>query len=95
MIKIPDHKLPMSYFDAFDSKISPVKTEKIKNPRKKFKSSADVNQTADTSKTLSQPKKKSPTTSHNSLHTVIFREIDTDILVLLKVHLNFIQVNCP
>lgn len=87
MSYIPEHKLPMSYFDVPDVNkqyVSPTRTEKTKNPKKKAKS-ADVNQTADISTALSQRPKKRNISKLNSNHTVAFREMDTDIVLLVKV----------
>lgn len=90
MIKIPDHKLPMNYFDVVDNKkqfISPVKIIKNSNPKKKMKSSSQVHQSMDISCASSQKPKKKQTTSStsNSGHSLLFRQIDTDVLLLLKV----------
>lgn len=92
MTKIPDHKLPMSYFDAFETNkhfVSPLKSEKNKKSRKRLKS-ADVNQTSDLSKIVSQQSKKNNMILNHSLHTIVYREIDIDVLLLIRVKLNFV-----
>lgn len=72
---IPDHKLPICYFDV-QKQYSPIKEYK-KNTKKKFKSNNTVNESTSSRVNL----KKS---SSNSEQIITFREIDTDILILLK-----------
>ncbi|KAJ8931775.1 hypothetical protein NQ314_015307 [Rhamnusium bicolor] len=92
MEKAPDHKLPVSYFDSVSEVnkqiTSPVKQDKIKNPKKKFKSAAVVNDAdetiASTAATSQAKRKKSIVkVAVKELH-ITFREIDTDVILLLK-----------
>lgn len=85
IVNIPDHKFPMSYFDVPELGkpfVSPAKTE-TKNASKKFKSTLAVDQTINNS--TIRPKKKTLSKSSNSVDTAVFREIDTDLVVLIRV----------
>lgn len=87
MTNIPEHKLPISYFDVTDVNkqfISPTRNEKTKNPKKILKST-DVNQTADISTALSQRPKKKHNSKTSSNQVIDFREMDTDVILLVKV----------
>lgn len=92
--KAPDHKFPASYFDLSleGNKTLPAiaKTDsKGKNPKKKVKSAATVeldetaNTTAHTQAT--QVKKKSSVSKISHTESNIhFRDLDTDVVILLK-----------
>lgn len=87
MINIPEHKLPISYFDVIDVNnqfVSPTRNEKTKNPKKILKST-DVNQTADISTASSQRPKKKSISKTSSNHAIEYREMDTDVILLVKV----------
>lgn len=86
---IPNHKLPMSYFTTCEFNkqfVSPVKVDKSKNRKKRLKST-EINQTADVTAS-SQKAKKITASKTNITYSLIFREIDTDLFVLLKVTFN-------
>lgn len=95
MSNIPEHKLPMSYFDVADVNkqfVSPTRmNEKLKHPKKMLKST-HVTQTADISTALSQRPKKKNILKTNSSYSVTFREIDTDVILLIKVSSKFSKI---
>ncbi|KAG5898486.1 hypothetical protein JTB14_015490 [Gonioctena quinquepunctata] len=96
----PEHKLPVSYFDAESEKsASNTKAEvKPKNPKKKLKSApavADPDETANTSVSPSQSRKKKPVAkSVNIGHKMSFRDLDTDAVLLFKYPLKFPEDDC-
>lgn len=98
MLNIPNHKLPNSYFDILELNkqfVSPAKIDKIKNPRKRLKSTTDINQTTEVSTALSQrPNKKIIHKTNISAHPVVFREMDTDVVLLIKVGFNKVICYC-
>lgn len=89
MLNIPDHKLPISYFDLSESHkqfTSPPKFAKTKNPKKRLKSTADASETANVSTALSQQSKKKITMKINcGPQSMVFREMDTEVALLIKV----------
>lgn len=85
---VPDHKFPTSYFhfpEITKQFTSPKNIEKTKNSRKRIKSTATTSQTANVSTAISQGLKKNVPKTSNSVHLVVFREMDTDVVLLLKV----------
>lgn len=90
MERLPDHKLPVSYFDSLTETkkqmVSPLKHEK-KNLKKRFKSAPVVNDANDTvASTSAAPlsvKKKKTVTKTPEFH-IIFREMDPDLVLLFK-----------
>ncbi|KAJ8914604.1 hypothetical protein NQ315_017309 [Exocentrus adspersus] len=95
MERAPDHKLPVSYFDSTTEMqkqmTSPLKADK-KGSKKKFKSAAVVSQGNDTvASTSAAPvpvKKKKPVVKTQEFQ-VHFREMDSDLVVLLRYPLRF------
>lgn len=91
---IPEHKLPMSYFDI-TTEInkqtgSPTKSEnKIRNPRKKIRTAPvgnEADETTDTTVQTSKAKKKTITKNSSNVELPMsFREMDTDLILLIKV----------
>lgn len=91
----PDHKLPVSYFDSLTElkkqATSPMKSKKT-NPKKKFKSAEVVNNADETASSSAMPpssaKKKKLVVKQQEFR-VNFREMDLDIVVLLRYPLRF------
>ncbi|GJQ69554.1 hypothetical protein Trydic_g6650 [Trypoxylus dichotomus] len=103
LMEIPDHKLPSSYFyDALASvlKGSPIKTKsdtKISRARKKLKANTGeaidlLNEsTASVSTTFIGTQKRKPASKRTTAIQASkpeFRELDTDLIILLKYPLN-------
>lgn len=89
--KLPDYKLPSCYFDGQIKQLKQKQSNKaegtaevIKQPKKKLK----TNKSNETSDSAGQLQSKSP----KKQFQVNFREIDTDIILLLKYPLNFPDV---
>lgn len=94
MNSIPDHKLPVSYFDSITEHIKQNITlgSKTKNPKKKIKSTTIINDADDTLNATVAPShsKKKKSFSKNisqNEHPIHFREMDTDLILLIKVRL--------
>lgn len=84
MQNIPEYKLPLCFFyvhDANKQSISPITVDKLKNA-KRVKISESINQTADVS--TSQQKKKISVSS-SQCHPNLFRDLVTDVVLLIKV----------
>lgn len=89
LMQVPSHNLPLSYFDSVKNVTKQV-TKVTKNPKKKFKSTAVVvdetcNTTVNTQAT-NKPTKKLPSVQIGGIQ---FREMDTDIIKLIKYPLTF------
>ncbi|CAH1173893.1 unnamed protein product [Phaedon cochleariae] len=90
--KVPDHKLPSSYFndgtEHNKQPIPPSKNEsKIRNPKKKLKTAETINELDDTATMTirpSQGKRKKSSKVISAENVIQFRDLDTDIVLLLK-----------
>nr|XP_023021641.1 Fanconi anemia group D2 protein [Leptinotarsa decemlineata] len=100
--KVPDHKLPMSYFDSdsgiYTNKQKITKSEsKSKNPKKKMKSAPVVDDPDESANTVafSQVKKKKTLMKMLSGGQKLnFRDLDTDTVLLFKYPLKFPEDDC-
>ncbi|CAG9859429.1 unnamed protein product [Phyllotreta striolata] len=92
LLKAPEHKLPDSYFnDGNNSAILSVKTgsKTTKHAKKKVKSAStvdldDTNINTQASSTQARKKKPSATKPPDAEHKIHFRDLDTDVILLLK-----------
>lgn len=91
--KVPDYKLPVSYFDSVSQMTrqkSPLRERKPINPRKKQKTSETVidNDTTmgSVANTQSAPTQRGRpgAKKQSGDHAISFREVDTDVIKLLK-----------
>lgn len=92
MEKYPSHKLPSSYLDYFTESYkqhaSPKKEKRKGNPKKIAKSAPEIHDNDETVNSTAAPtkaKRKASTKSSQTDHHIHFREMDTDLVLLLKV----------
>ncbi|CAH0552564.1 unnamed protein product [Brassicogethes aeneus] len=96
MQRLTDHRLPVCYFDSLSQvtkqNLSLKEGKSAKNPRKKLKTNNDVNETtiASTPGTSAVKTKASKKQMKNITvqHSIVFREVDTDLVKLLKYPLD-------
>ncbi|KAB0802406.1 hypothetical protein PPYR_04592 [Photinus pyralis] len=90
LANIPDHKLPLSYFDALSQgsmQRSPTHAVKVSRPKKKQKVSdtTNLNNTVASTSAVSQPPPKTGAKKKPPIPREFrFREMDTDIILLLR-----------
>ncbi|KAK5650862.1 hypothetical protein RI129_001891 [Pyrocoelia pectoralis] len=88
---IPNHNLPASYFDVLSQgskQLSPSNAVKISRPKKKQKvaDTTNINVSVASTSRVSQPAPKSNTKKKQAVapREINFREMDTDIILLLR-----------
>ncbi|XP_076254108.1 fancd2 [Rhynchophorus ferrugineus] len=86
---VPGHNLPVSYFESLmntSKQVVKAEVQSNKNPRKKLKSSSIINETAATTAGTQPASKPRKGTKASKVPTskIQYREIDTDVIILMK-----------